>query len=756
MLSPHVYPAVGQRGEIDNDCLYIHHPSRRLDLQSPLALQPISPSHSPDLINNSYLTGVHSTDSPTTSAFTVHLYIPEPTPDAINSIIAAQLGEMQKQGIHTSPDQLENQMTIEPIMETRDTTFLDDEPIASGTYLTPKHLEGAPHAHVITLPTFTPATYGLTLLASRQLRWTTTLPNSSIPAWIPESLRQPLLNQTPTITRANADRLTPAKSTCTIQSSVFQGASAIAAFRIFRAAAILTLYRNLSAVEHRQQNNSATSVDQLSQPTQALLQAMDSVQPACDWALDERPNTMIFYPTEIDYNTLRQQSQPYVLILQDPRAINNIIKFTIRPPRIRSYLRGDEAWYPWWRTALLVQSQDTLPLPTLDANRGEPTNYLAEALNQALQTSIAFLTSIQELQAAQSHPTTLLRAAPDGAFILSQAKKDNSSQNTNFIVSIADPVAYAMLATQSDPIKTTLSTATTTRGQTRKQITPINITAHTRSILGRTYGQLLTNPDITQLNPDKTPLQFNQAKGLTGRPSDKIAWATTVLAHPDILTAYEEGLQEPEDEEQQPNKAQPPPKGKPPTPTTKGKEKMTPMDRQIPDPLKLMRQQQAAEAKRLAAEQRQRSGKLKEQAKLRETEAAEKAANEERLKTPPIADPIGDPANAKDKLPDNPIGAAANTEDQQLDPITGLPVTQEAGDTMPPNDTGPVTEDPEILPDKVTTPEGEASDLSHDYTLTEEGEGENISGSKELRDDNPEEENSMKRAKGPQHTPETE
>ncbi len=45
MLSPQVYPAVGQRGEIDNDCLYIHHPSRRLDLQSPLALRPISPAH---------------------------------------------------------------------------------------------------------------------------------------------------------------------------------------------------------------------------------------------------------------------------------------------------------------------------------------------------------------------------------------------------------------------------------------------------------------------------------------------------------------------------------------------------------------------------------------------------------------------------------------------------------------------------------------------------------------------------------------
>ncbi len=61
---------------------------------------------------------------------------------------------------------------------------------------------------------------------------------------------------------------------------------------------------------------------------------------------------------------------------------------------------------------------------------------------------------------------------------------------------------------------------------------------------------------------------------------------------------------------------------------------MIPMDRQIPDPLKLMRQQQASEAKRLATEQRQRSGKLKEQAKLREAEAAEKAANDERLNPP--------------------------------------------------------------------------------------------------------------------------
>ena len=146
---------------------------------------------------------------------------------------------------------------------------------------------------------------------------------------------------------------------------------------------------------------------------------------------------------------------------------------------------------------MLVQSLDTLPLPTLEASSGEPTRYLGEALNQALQASIAFFTSLQELQAAHSHSNILLRAASDGSYILSHAKKDNSTQNTNYVVSIEDPAAYAMLATQNDPIKTTLNTNTTSRGQTRQQIIPINITAHIKSVLGRIYWQLMTNPDIT-------------------------------------------------------------------------------------------------------------------------------------------------------------------------------------------------------------------------------------------------------------------
>ncbi len=67
--------------------------------------------------------------------------------------------------------------------------------------------------------------------------------------------------------------------------------------------------------------------------------------------------------------------------------------------------------------------------------------------------------------------------------------------------------------------------------------------------MGRTYVQLQVDPDITQLNNTITPLQYNQSKGLIGRPSDKIVWATTLLGHTNVLQAYEEGLLEQNQEE---------------------------------------------------------------------------------------------------------------------------------------------------------------------------------------------------------------
>ena len=61
---------------------------------------------------------------------------------------------------------------------------------------------------------------------------------------------------------------------------------------------------------------------------------------------------------------------------------------------------------------------------------------------------------------------------------------------------------------------------------------------------------------------------------------------------------------------------------------------MPPMAMTTPDPLKQMRQKQAAEAKLLATQNKQRDGIRREQEKIRAAEAAEKKANAERLENP--------------------------------------------------------------------------------------------------------------------------
>jgi hypothetical protein len=76
------------------------------------------------------------------------------------------------------------------------------------------------------------------------------------------------------------------------------------------------------------------------------------------------------------------------------------------------------------------------------------------------------------------------------------------------------------------------------------------------------------------------------------------------VAHPDILTTYEVGLQKTWEEQQQTNHEHQPSNNtaKKLLPPSKGKEKMPPMERQVLDPLKQLRHKQAVEAKLLAAQ----------------------------------------------------------------------------------------------------------------------------------------------------------
>jgi hypothetical protein len=109
-LDKNVYPTVVDRNNVlETDPIYLYHPSSRKDLQSPLALTPMSPAHSPVLIENQYLTGVHSAKDPNFNTYTIFTYLPHDVDykTTIRTILTSQLTHMQTAGLPTSLEGLD-------------------------------------------------------------------------------------------------------------------------------------------------------------------------------------------------------------------------------------------------------------------------------------------------------------------------------------------------------------------------------------------------------------------------------------------------------------------------------------------------------------------------------------------------------------------------------------------------------------------------------------------------------------------------
>jgi hypothetical protein len=64
------------RSDLTHDPIYHLHPSARLDLRSPLVLQPVSPNHNPAIVDHYYITGVYSANSQSVHNFYIYLYLP--------------------------------------------------------------------------------------------------------------------------------------------------------------------------------------------------------------------------------------------------------------------------------------------------------------------------------------------------------------------------------------------------------------------------------------------------------------------------------------------------------------------------------------------------------------------------------------------------------------------------------------------------------------------------------------------------------
>ena len=78
--------------------------------------------------------------------------------------------------------------------------------------------------------------------------------------------------------------------------------------------------------------------------------------------------------------------------------------------------------------------------------------------------AISFLTSLTVVTPDHLNATPTLQPTPYGAYITSHVRKDNSTQHTNFVISLTNPQAYAMLATLDTPVKIIIPTTITIAG----------------------------------------------------------------------------------------------------------------------------------------------------------------------------------------------------------------------------------------------------------------------------------------------------
>jgi hypothetical protein len=177
-------------------------------------------------------------------------------------------------------------------------------------------------------------------------------------------------------------------------------------------------------------------------------------------------------------------------------------------------------------------------------NPNTAQGYLLQALTQDMEMTHTYLSSLN-LTIPDSHlATPALLPTPDGAYIVSHLRKDTSSQLTSFVISLASPHAYAMLATIDTQIKIRLPTTITIAGSHHQQIVHIQFNPHNRSILGRAYLGLFQNPLTQAINPEVTMPTVHPTKGLTGRRTTKLYWAIFLLQDRETLQTYEEYARE--------------------------------------------------------------------------------------------------------------------------------------------------------------------------------------------------------------------
>jgi hypothetical protein len=151
-----------------------------------------------------------------------------------------------------------------------------------------------------------------------------------------------------------------------------------------------------------------------------------------------------------------------------------------------------------------------------------------------------YLTSTNTIVAKHTIASPSLLPTHDGSYIVSHLRKDTPSQLINFVISMANPHAYATISAMDTPVKVRLTITITIVGFHHQQIAHNQLNPNNKSILGRAYANLFQNL-LTEIMNSTDPIpRVHQTKGLTCRRTEKMPWAITLLQDPDNLRTYEE------------------------------------------------------------------------------------------------------------------------------------------------------------------------------------------------------------------------
>lgn len=554
--SASIVPLLYTFGPGENHPLHARYPRPRCDAQHPMILQPAAPHLPPATIENSFITGIPSDSPLDLHHFTLYLTTAPPSQSkpaaeaTAREYLAAQIGAMLPAG---TPPPSPDSISLKQLKTHQQFDFPDKYPSPTATAKLPEDLQPLPHLWLVTAAPTSPHYQHLLALASRQCPWTAPLHLIDRDTTISRSSRNSLLTQIPLLVRSTPRPPTKAAKATTLDSEYFRGKDPESALRFLSEAALYTLQKQLDHPMHTAQNYRARALTELSQPTQALLQLLDAIQPAED-PIKTNNTTLSYKPVQIHGNPYLTQSQRMDIHLQHPSHPNGTIKIQCTPPKRILETYGKGAWKAHPRQALLLQSADLLPVPP-EAAYGELSNdsWIYSALDQALQQGLTFLDSEQRPQPDSEEFYNSLLAldrAPDGAIIMGHSrsqKSAHSSMQTNLVVVVQNPLAYSLLATTNRTYTVELPTPVTIRGTSVTHRAEIRINPAAKSILGEYFFDLLTHHPTQSLYPHLHPLHTEKKNGsiiLMGKRMEKLDWAQTLLGNPHLLSEYDSSKQQ--------------------------------------------------------------------------------------------------------------------------------------------------------------------------------------------------------------------